>query len=253
MELIQILKFWKPAVEILILWFAIYQVMLFFVGSRAVNALRGIIIILLAFLLFRKLDLNVLDWLTTKLLGLSVIGVLIIFHPEIRQGLARLGERHRMISAFKEKELDDVLRETGRAIDELIKNKIGALIALQNNDSLLSYVGSGVTLDAKVSGDLIQATFTPPNPLHDGGMIIHHDRILAAGCLFPLTEKTDLNRIFGTRHRAALGLSEETDAIIIVVSEERQDISIVHNGRLSKDLGKEEMAHKIKEMLRGEK
>jgi diadenylate cyclase len=249
MELNQILNYWKPALETLIIWFAIYHMMLFFVNSRAVNALRGIIVILIAVILFRKLNLTVLDWLTTKLLGLLLLAALIIFGPEIRQGLARLGERYRSGRSFKDKDLEESLREIINASEQLARDKIGALIAIENKDSLSSYAGSGVILDAHSSSDLIQAVFTPPNPLHDGGMIISRNKILAAGCLFPLTEKPDLNRIFGTRHRAALGLSEETDAVIVIVSEERQNISLIYGGRLFKDLDKEELIHKIKEAL----
>jgi diadenylate cyclase len=108
-------------------------------------------------------------------------------------------------------------------------------------------------VDAKVSSDLIETIFTPNSLLHDGGLIIQQGRIMAAGCLFPLTQKQDLNRIFGTRHRAALGLSEETDALVIVVSEERQDISLVHRSRLYKDLSREELIYRIKEILKTKK
>ena len=130
------------------------------------------------------------------------------------------------------------------------KDKIGALIAIEKNDPFTGYIESGVLIDGRVSSDLIETIFTPNSILHDGGLIIQHGRIIAAGCLFPLTENQDLSRIFGTRHRAALGLSEETDAVIIIVSEERQDISLVHQGKLYKDLSREELLSKIKEIIK---
>jgi len=241
---------WKPLIEILILWFVIYEIMLFFEGTRAIQVLRGIIILLVAFFVFQKLDLEVLNWLLTKLFGISIIAILIIFHPEIRQGLARLGRGHLFATSESEEELDEILKQIGKAAEELSRNKIGALIALEKNDPLTAYIQSGILIDARVSSDLIENIFTPNSLLHDGGLIIQHGRITAAGCLFPLTENQDLSRVYGTRHRAALGLSEETDAVVIIVSEERQDMSLVYRGRLYKDLSREDMISKIKEIIK---
>jgi len=247
-------SFWKPVVEILILWFVIYQLMFFFEGSRAKQVLRGIIILSLAFFLFNKLDFGVLDWLMTKLFGISVIAFLIIFQPEIRQGLAKLGQRHILFSfSLKKAETDFLLKEIAQAIDGLASGKMGALIVIEKDDLLAGYADSGVAVDAKVSAELIQAIFTPNNPLHDGGIIIQQGRIVAAGCLFPLSEDQKLNRIFGTRHRAALGLSEETDAIIIIVSEERGNLSLVCQRKLFNDLSKEDLILKVREVLNPEK
>ncbi|MDD4980586.1 MAG: diadenylate cyclase CdaA [Candidatus Omnitrophica bacterium] len=240
----------KTLIEVSILWFVIYHVILFFEGTRAIQVLRGIIILLLCFFLFQKLDFEILDWILRKLFAISVIAVMIIFHPEIRQGLARLGQRYIFSPVLKEEELDYILQQIAKAAEELCKNKVGALIAIEKNDSLSTYVGSGVLIDAVVSADLIQNIFTPNSLLHDGGLVIQHGRIIAAGCLFPLTENQDLSRIYGTRHRAALGLSEEADAAIIVISEERQDISLVYRAKLYKDLSHEEMAYKVKEILK---
>jgi diadenylate cyclase len=240
---------WKPLVEILILWLVIYHIMLFFEGTRAIQVLRGIVILIIAFFLFQKLNLGILNWLFTKLFAISVIAILIIFHPEIRRGLARLGQRDLFGTALREEEIDYMLKEIVKAADNLCKDKIGALIAIEKDDPLASYIESGVTVDARISADLIQTIFTPNNPLHDGGLIIQHGRISAAGCLFPLTQSADLSRIFGTRHRAALGLSEETDALLIIVSEERRDVSLVYGGRLYKDLSHEDLLAEAKNIL----
>lgn len=250
MEILNIVLLWKPVVEVLILWFILYHIMLFFEGTRAIQVLRGIIILMVMFFLFQRLDLHVLDWLLTKLFGISVIAILIIFHPEIRQGLARLGQRHLFGTSLREEDLESILRAIGAAAENLSAHKIGALIAIQREDPLNAYIESGVSIDAKVSSDLIEAVFTPHNPLHDGGLIIQHGRIIAAGCLFPFTQDKDLSRTFGTRHRAALGLSEETDAIVIIVSEERQDISLVYHGKLHKGLNREELLSKIRDLMR---
>ncbi|MFA5276173.1 MAG: DNA integrity scanning protein DisA nucleotide-binding domain protein, partial [Candidatus Omnitrophota bacterium] len=173
-----------------------------------------------------------------------------IFQPEIRQGLARLGQRNLFSQGLREEDLDYMLKEIGRATENLLESEFGALIAIERNDSLAGYLESGVLVEAKVSADLIEAIFTPNNPLHDGAVIIQHGRIMAAGCFFPLSENQDLDRIYGTRHRAALGLSEETDALLIIISEERKDMSLVYKGKLFNAVNKEEMLSKIKGILK---
>jgi len=250
MNLTDILIHWKVIIEIIILWVVIYQVMLFFEGTRAIQVVRGIALILVAFFFFQKLGLERLDWLFRNFFATSVIALLIIFHPEIRQGLARLGQRNIFVNSMDAEELDQMLKEISKAAEDLRGYKIGALIAIEKNDPLSGYVESGVRVDAKVSSELIEAIFTPNNPLHDGGMIIQHNRIVSAGALFPLAQRLDIDRIFGTRHRAALGLSEETDAVLIVVSEERQDISLVYQGRLYNNLTHEDLFLKAKEMIK---
>ncbi len=248
--ILNIAAVWKPLIEILILWFVIYHIMLFFVGTRAINALRGIIVILVAFFLFQKLHFEVLDWLFAKLFAISVIAIMVIFHPELRQGLAKLGQKHLLFgTVVKEEKLDYVLKQVGKAVDNLAKEKLGAIIAIEKNDSLTPYIESGVVIDARVSLELIETIFTRNSILHDGGMIIQNGRVMSAGCLFPLSENQGLSRIFGTRHRAALGLSEETDAVIIVVSEERQDICLICGGQMQKDLSREELIFKIKDNI----
>jgi len=227
--------------------------MLFFEGSKAVQAIRGIIILLVCFMVFQKLDFEILDWLLNKLFAVSVIAILIVFHPEIRQGLAKLGRRNLFASVIKEEELDYVLRQVGKAVDNLSRDKSGAIIAIEKNDSLSIYAESGVMVDARVSSELIESIFSRSSILHDGAMIIQHGRIIAAGCLFPLSDKQDLSRIFGTRHRAALGLSEEVDAMVLVISEERQDISLIFQGKMFRDLSKEELIDKIKDLLKNNK
>ena len=244
------LIYWKTLLEIAVLWFVIYQIMLFFEGTRAIQVVRGIAIILVAFFVFQRLGLTTLDWIFKNFFATSVIAVLIIFHPEIRTGLARLGQRHIFTAQLRDEELDSMLREISRAAEGLSRDKIGALIAIEKIDPLNTFAENGVMIDAKVSSELIQAVFTPNNPLHDGGMIIQNGRILSAGCFFPLAQNQDLSRIFGTRHRAALGLSEETDALIIVVSEERRDISLVYHGKFYKDLGQDGLFTKSKEIFK---
>jgi diadenylate cyclase len=242
--------YWKPVIEILILWFLLYRIMLFFEGTRALQALRGIIILLLVFLVFQKFDFLVLSWIFEKLFGISVIAILIIFHPEIRLGLAQLGKRQLFKNILKDEDIVLLSRQIAIGCENLAKNKLGALIAIEKDNSLMAYIETGELIDSRVSADLIEAIFTPNNPLHDGGLIISHGRIAAAGCIFPLDINQELSRVFGTRHRAALGLSQETDAVLIVVSEERQDISIIYQNKFYKDLGPVQLEVKIKELLK---
>lgn len=240
---------WKPVTEIIILWLVIYHMLLFFVGTRALQALKGIIILLLVFFIVRRFEFLVLDRLFKELFGISVIAILIIFQQEIRQGLANLGKGNVFKSSPREEDLDFIVKQISLACENLAQNKLGALMAIEKNGSLSAYIQSGEVIDSRICADLIEAIFTPNNPLHDGGLIIQHQRIAAAGCLFPLTENQELNRIFGTRHRAAFGLSEETDAVLIIVSEERHDISIIYRKKFFKDLGGAGLEAKIKELL----
>ncbi len=244
-----LLYYWKPIVEILILWFVIYEVMLFFEGTRALQVIRGIVVLLIAYFIFLKLGFEILDWLLGQLFTISVIAMMIIFSPEIRQGLARLGKR-RFGFSLKQEELDYLLKQLSEAAQNLSRAKHGAIIAIEKNDPLTAYIESGVIIDGQVSSELIETIFDRATILHDGGLIIQRGRISAAGCIFPLTENHELSRIFGTRHRAALGLSEETDAIIVVISEERQDIALVYQGKMYKDLSTKELSEKIEQLIK---
>ncbi|HNQ50986.1 MAG TPA: diadenylate cyclase CdaA [Candidatus Omnitrophota bacterium] len=241
--------YWKPGLEILFLWILIYHALVFFEGTRAIQVWRGIIVLLAIFFLVQYLSLNILNWIFDKLLGISVLAIMVIFHPEIRQGLARLGQHNMFRTPLREEELDIMLKELGKAVEGLCRDKFGALIAIEKSDPLTPFIETGDRIDALVTSDLLHTIFTPNSMLHDGGVIIQSGRIAAAGCLFPLTQNQDLSRVFGTRHRAALGLSEETDALIIVISEERHDVSLVHESRLYKDLSKDELLVKIKNIL----
>lgn len=250
---IDIISNWKAVTEIVILWFVFYRIMLFFEGTRAVQVLRGIVVLVTAFFVFQILRLETLDWLLTHLFGISIIAVLIIFQPEIRQGLARLGQQNIFKVSLYDTEVKEMLEEITEAAEALSKSRIGALIAIEKEDSLKNYIESGVKIDSKVTAELLQTIFTPNSLLHDGGVVIQHGRIIAAGCLFPLTEKLDLNRVFGTRHRAAIGLGEQTDAAIVIVSEETGDISFCHNGRLLRDMDSGELLENLKSRFRSRK
>ncbi|PIY82128.1 MAG: TIGR00159 family protein [Candidatus Omnitrophica bacterium CG_4_10_14_0_2_um_filter_44_9] len=239
----------KPLIEITILWFVFFRIMIFFEGTRAGQVWKGIFILVVAFFLAQKLGLNTLDWILTKLFAISVIAIIVIFQPELRFGLARLGQPHLFGTGLKEEEIDDLIRQLSSALVYLSGKKIGALIALEREDRLKSYMDSGVVMDSKISPELLETVFTPLSPLHDGGLVIQGDRISAAGCLFPLAQNPYLSHSLGTRHRSALGLSEETDAVVLIVSEETGLISLAVGGRLTQGLTREELTQSLKQQL----
>ncbi|MFH1782769.1 MAG: diadenylate cyclase CdaA [Candidatus Omnitrophota bacterium] len=226
----------KILVEIAILWFVFYVILSFTRGTRGANVLKGIIFIVLFFIVTQQLGLDTLNWIFQKLFAISVIAFLIIFQPELRRGLANIGQQPWSGFFFKEAEVID---EVVKASLSLSKRKIGALIAIERESILRNYVESGVEIDARVNSELLLTIFMPNTPLHDGGIVISRDRIVGAGCLYPLTQNPKVSRTLGTRHRAALGLSEETDAAVIVISEETGGISIATGGKLTHDLDEE--------------
>ena len=190
----------------------------------------------------------------TKIFAISVIGIFIIFQPELRQGLARLGTRNIFFTSpiLKEEEIETLVKQLVRAGAIFSERKIGALIALEREDSLRVYSDSGMQIDAMVSEELLESIFIHYSPLHDGGVVIVGSRIIAACCLFPLTDSSNsrLSRAYGTRHRAALGLSEDTDAVVIVISEETGKISLATEGHIINDISKEELLRTLRNLLR---
>lgn len=239
----------KPTLEILILWFVIYRMLVFFEGTRAFQVLRGITYLVIAYLISQVLGLDTIIWLLTKFFGLSIIAILIIFQQELRQGLARLGQGHLFSISLGEAELVASIDEVVDAVYKLSKKKIGCLIAIERETRLTSYTESGVAIDGKISSALLQTIFMTAAPLHDGGVIAKGDIILAASCLFPLSDNPNFSRIAGTRHRAAVGLTEQTDAVVVMVSEETGEVSIACNGRFIPVANNERCFDILKELV----
>lgn len=238
-----ILTHWKIALEILILWYVIYTVLLFIKGTRTEQLLKGLVIIGIIFVVTEQLRLAAINWVITRLFPISIIALVIIFQPELRRGLARLGQFGRY------QEDIEVIEEIVRAAAALSNRKIGALIAIEREVGLKTYIESGITVDSKVAEDLIVSIFMPQAPMHDGAMIIQRDRITAAGCLLPLTQEMNISKALGTRHRAAVGLSEETDAVCIVVSEETGAMSISLGGKLAHNMDEENIRKRLKDIF----
>lgn len=227
---------WKAIVEILILWIVVYRIFLFLKGTKAVYLLRGIVILVIALLAFQMLGLPVLTRLLAYFFAFFLIFVVIIFQPELREGLIRLGKRHVFYIEPEREEIEKILREIVSAMGVLSRKKIGALIAIKREIGLKRYIESGVVLNADLTSELLQNIFYPFAPLHDGGVIVEGTKVIAASCLFPLSENTDFERTLGMRHRAAVGLSENSDSLVIIVSEENGFISLAINGQLTQNL-----------------
>lgn len=240
---------WKSVIEIVILWMVIYRIFLFLKGTKAVYLLRGIIVLIISLLAFQLLGLPVLTRILTYLFAFFLILVAIIFQPELREGLIRLGRRHVFHIEPQVEEMEQALREIVSSVGVLSRKKIGALIAIKREMGLRKYTESGVILNADITSELIQNVFYPSAPLHDGGVIVDQTRIVAAACLFPLSDSFDIERALGMRHRAAVGLSEATDAIIIIVSEETGIISLAIEGQLTRRLSPNDLLTILKGQL----
>lgn len=235
--LVNILSFvWRPILEMMTLAIFFYYLFGFIRGTRAVQVLKGLVILLVVFFLAQRLDLATVNWLMGKVFPVLVLALIILFQPELRKVLASLGGNPFLPSLMHNEAVFDGIVE---ACHILSKKRIGALIAIEDTVGLKNYIESGVRIDAQVSTELLMTLFHPKTPLHDGGVIIQGEHIAAAACLFPLSQESNFGKSMGTRHRAAIGLSEETDALVIVVSEETGRISVATEGKFIEGLEQE--------------
>ncbi len=226
---------WLDVIEILIVAVVIYRGLLFLVGTRAIHILLGLVLLGAAYIGALLLKLQMISYLLGIILTYGAFALLIVFQPELRSGLARLGQS-RVMRFFYRGEAHQVAEEIKEAADRLSRAGTGAIIAIEGEVGLGDYLESGTPLNARVSADLVTTIFTPYSPLHDGALVIRGDTIVGAGCILPLTQFPVDDKTLGTRHRAALGLSEETDALVIVVSEETSAISVARRGQLERGI-----------------
>jgi len=225
--------------EVIILTVAIYQAFDFVRGTRGAPVVYGFVVLLLTLtILAGVLQLEVLNWLLRSFVAFSAIAVLIIFQPELRRMLAELGNQPLFNTAREQRENIEVIVQT---VERLSEVHIGALIAIEQSIQLQEAVESGIPVDCEATPEMLETIFFPNNAVHDGGVIIKGDRIAYAACIFPLTSRQDLNPSLGTRHRAAIGLSEETDAIVVVASEETGAISYAYKGQLVRGITLEQL------------
>ncbi len=217
-------------IDILLVSYIIYRIILLIRGTRAVQMLAGIAVIIIIYFLSGKFQLQTLHWLFKTFLSSILLVIVILFQSDIRRALTQMGQTPFLRTGdVPERDVEEIIR----AATYMARRRIGALMVLERENGLRDFVESGHHLDARLCYELLVAIFLPASPMHDGGVIIHKGRIHSSGCLLPLSENPAIDKRFGTRHRAALGLSEETDAVIIVVSEETQEISLVQQGQIT--------------------
>ena len=224
--------------DVLVVWYVIYMLMMLLRGTKAVQLFRGIVVIILIKLVSWYIGLETVSWIMDQVINWGIIAIIVIFQPEIRRGLEHLG-RGSLFANYNKKE-NEAERKLVDALDQAIqymsKRRIGALITVQMNTGLDDYIETGIPLDADVSGALLINIFIPNTPLHDGAVIIKDNRIAVAAAYLPLSESNLIPKELGTRHRAAVGISEVTDALTIVVSEETGGVTITKNNELIRDL-----------------
>ncbi|MGY6208588.1 diadenylate cyclase CdaA [Cytobacillus firmus] len=245
-----IFKLLANTIDILLVWYVIYKLIMIVKGTKAVQLLKGIFVIILVKVASDKFHLQTLGWMMEQVLLWGFLAIIIIFQPELRRALEQLG-RGRFFSrtANQEEENQEKLVESiAKAVDYMAKRRIGALISVERETGLNDYIETGIGLDSKISSELLINIFIPNTPLHDGAVIIQKNCVAAAACYLPLSESPFISKELGTRHRAALGISEVTDSITIIVSEETGSVSLTKNGELHRDL----KAEAFKDMLSSE-
>ncbi len=235
---------WRDVLDILAVAVLFYYLYNLFAETRALNLIRGLVVYVLVWFVADKLGLKALAWLLGNAATLGVFALIVVFQPELRGVLERLGRGRLGPASVRQREIEEIVRATER----MAARRLGALMAFERRTPLGEFAETGELLDALVSARLIETIFTVGTPLHDGGMIVRGERILAAACLFPLSEREDLVYL-GTRHRAAVGISEVSDALALVVSEERGTIRIAERGELSPPLTPSELREKLREVF----
>ena len=225
-------------VDILVVAIILYKVYEMLENTRAITLVKGIIVLLAVTMVASFLELHVISWLLQKVVTLLFVALPIVFQPELRRALEHLGQGHFLAPSVSldDEEARQVVRELVRAVKMLAAKKIGALLVIERDMGLNDVSATGIQLDALITADFLMNVFIPNTPLHDGAAIVRGKRLISAGCLLPLTENRKLSTELGTRHRAAIGLSEQCDALIVVVSEETGTISVAENGHIMRHL-----------------
>ncbi|MBA2622427.1 MAG: TIGR00159 family protein [Chthoniobacterales bacterium] len=241
------LREWRGLFEILLLSVGVYYGYLYFRGTRGAKVLTGLAIVFLTLTLISQLlNLTVIGWIVRSFSVFLAVALVVIFQPELRRGLAALGG-HPIFSLTSEKR--ETVHDIAEAVSQLANKQFGALIAIERDTSIRVYEETGVELDACFSVELLLTLFYPKSALHDGGVVMRNGRIAAAACIFPVSQRETLDRSLGLRHRAGLGITEESDAIAVIVSEETGGISICHRRRIERNFTPETFRKRIGELL----
>ena len=226
---------WQDALDIGIIAFVLYRLIHMIRGTRAMQMIIGLVVILLAYVSSQMFGLFTLNWVLDNFLGSIILVIIVIFQSDIRRALTQFGTAP-LFGGADRIERGQVLEEITKAVVSLATRRIGGLIVLEREVGLNEYIEVGTRLDARVTRELLESVFIPHSPMHDGALVIQKGRVAAARCFLPLSVDPNLSQAFGTRHRAAVGLTEETDAVAVVISEERGKISLVVEGKVNEDL-----------------
>jgi len=226
---------WQDALDIGIIAFVLYRLIHMIRGTRAMQMIIGLVVILLAYVSSQMFGLYTLNWVLDNFLGSIILVIIVIFQSDIRRALTQFGTAP-LFGGADRIERGQVLEEITKAVVSLATRRIGGLIVLEREVGLNEYIEVGTRLDARVTRELLESVFIPHSPMHDGALVIQKGRVAAARCFLPLSVDPNLSQAFGTRHRAAVGLTEETDAVAVVISEERGKISLVVEGKVNEDL-----------------
>lgn len=239
---------WRAGVEILVLWILIYQIYRVFRATRGARILVGLtVVVILLTLASQILELKVIEWIIKSAAAVLAFALLIIFQPELRNGLARLGSTN--LFSFSTTQQKVFLETLTESVVKLSNKRFGALFAIERGIDLEDYESTGVMIDSVLSVELVATIFHPKTALHDGGLILKKERIASASCIFPVSQKELSDRSLGLRHRAGFGISEETDAVAIIVSEETGAISVVVEGKIFRNLSEEEFREKLEDIF----
>ncbi len=241
---------WNDIIEIIILAYVIYKIMAWIKNTKAWSLLKGITVIAVFLLIAYILQLRTILWVSQRMLGVVIIALVILFQPELRHALERLGQR-RIFSGFRgggkgyERFSKSVANEIVDAAFDMGRAKTGALIVIEQNQKLDEYLKTGIRIDAELTSQLLINIFEKNTPLHDGAVIVRGDRVMAATCYLPLSENSNVSKDLGTRHRAALGISEETDSVTVIVSEETGNVAITANGQIERHLDRNKLMSRL--------
>lgn len=245
----------KDVVDILIVSYVIYKFILLVRGTRAIQLMKGIIIVVAIWAASTAFKLNTLQWMMSQMFTFGVVGIIILFQPELRRALEQLG-RGTMFSRTASEDdhaINERIGEIAKAVAHLSRRKIGALIVFEKETGLNDYIESGTLIESRISSELLINIFIPNTPLHDGAVMIRGGQIMAAGCYLPLSENPFISKELGTRHRAAIGMSEVSDALSVIVSEETGQVSVALGGHILRDMKEEALIAKLFEELKPKK
>ncbi|TQR16237.1 diadenylate cyclase CdaA [Psychrobacillus soli] len=240
--------------DVLVVWFVIYKLITLIKGTKAVQLLKGIFVIIIARVVTDFLGMDTLGWLLENVISIGFFAIIVIFQPEIRRALEQIGRGKlfaRSSSMQEEEEKNRLIEAMTKSVSYMAKRRIGALISIERETGLTEYIETGIQLNAHLTAELMINIFIPNTPLHDGAVIVQKNNIVSAACYLPLSESPFISKELGTRHRAAIGLSEVTDAITIVVSEETGAVSLTSNGDLHRNLSMEEFENHLKRLWFG--